>query len=124
MPPRIANPTPAARIAMKPANSNRLAFGAMASLLTGASLIIYHWVECLVGGLQSKGREFDNRAAFEGGLVGAEADTGPVGRLAGVGERVVAGGERGKEFVHEMRMRAAVAGALGETQMGLFREVI
>src|SRR5688572_33262055 len=39
IPPRIENPTPAARIAIKPAHNSRFAFGAMASLLVYALLI-------------------------------------------------------------------------------------
>jgi hypothetical protein len=41
MPPRMAKPTPAAKIAMKPAKRRRLAFGAMATLLTSALLIVF-----------------------------------------------------------------------------------
>ena len=39
MPPRMANPTPAARIAMNPAHNSRFAFGTIDSLLTWALLI-------------------------------------------------------------------------------------
>src|SRR5688572_15683594 len=39
IPPRIENPTPAARMAIKPAHNSRLALGAIASLLTCTLLI-------------------------------------------------------------------------------------
>src|SRR6185503_11988611 len=74
IPPRIAKPTPAAKMAMNPAINNRLAFGAMASLLTCTLLIVF-W---LVGlGLRTeksecKRRQLYNGPAVERGLVGAE----------------------------------------------------
>ena len=40
IPPRMAKPTPAAKIAMKPAHNRRFAFGAIAPLLTGVLLIV------------------------------------------------------------------------------------
>ena len=49
MPPRIPKPTPAARMAMKPAQSSRLALGAMPSCLmfmmvSGSCLKMIGWV--------------------------------------------------------------------------------
>src|SRR6185436_4951510 len=53
-------------------------------------------------------------APLEGGLVGDDADAGPVGGEGGVGPGVAAGGEGGDELVDEVRMRAAVAAPLNE----------
>ena len=54
----------------------------------------------------------------------AEADAGPVRGLAGVGEGLAVFDERHDEFVGQMRVRAAVAGALGEAQVCLLGQVI
>jgi hypothetical protein len=56
--------------------------------------------------------------------VGAEADAGPVGGLPGVRERVAVLDQGGDELVGQMGMAAAMAGALGEAQVGLLPEVI
>lgn len=46
--------------------------------------------------------------------MGAEADTGPVGRLLGIRERLALFSEGRGEFVGEMWVTSTVAGALRE----------
>src|SRR5688572_13041307 len=76
MPPRMENPTPAARMAMKPAQSSRLAFGAMASLLTCALLILRIW-RVVVGREVESCRECDGRE-MSGRRVGTRVNGGAV----------------------------------------------
>jgi hypothetical protein len=71
-----------------------------------------------------KGGKLDDRAALEGGFVGAEADAGPVGGLPGVREGIAVLDQGREEFVGQMGMAAAMAGSLGEAQVGLLAEVI
>ena len=74
--------------------------------------------------LEREGRQFDDRAAFEGGLVRAQAHAGPVGRLHGVRERIAILDQRHGELVRQVRMAAAVAAALREAQVRLLARVI
>src|SRR5687768_12200736 len=89
MPPRMAAPTPAARIAKNPAHSRRLAFGAIAMLLTSGLFGLGVISVCLgFVRLQCEIRELHDGATFEGRLMRAEADAGPVGGLLGIREWV------------------------------------
>ena len=56
--------------------------------------------------------------------MGAEADAGPVGGLHGVDGALAALDERGEELVGEVRMGAAVAGALGEAEVRFLAEIV
>ena len=56
--------------------------------------------------------------------MGAEADAGPVGGLLRVREGVAVLDERGDEFVREVWMRAAVAGALREGQVLVLVQIV
>src|ERR1051326_1736062 len=75
-------------------------------------------------GSQSEGGELDDGASLEGGLVGAEADAGPVGGLSGVGEGIAILAQGADKFMREMRMRAAVAGPLHEAEVRFLAEII
>ena len=66
------------------------------------------------------GGQLHDLAALQRGLVGAEADAGPVGGLFGIWERIAILDERADDLVREVRMAAAVAAALDEAQVGLF----
>src|SRR5262245_50020946 len=74
--------------------------------------------------LQSKCWQLHNRAAFECGFMRAKADAGPVGGLRGIRERIAIFDERHRELVRQVRVAAAVAAALGETQMGFLARVV
>ena len=56
--------------------------------------------------------------------MGAEADTGPVGGLFGVGIGVPVLNERGEKFVDEMRVGTAVTCTLRKAEMGFFGEIV
>ena len=56
--------------------------------------------------------------------MGAEADAGPVGGLHRVRVALAVLDQRGEELVREVRVRAAVAGALGEAEVRLLAEVV
>jgi len=58
----------------------------------------------LVADLESKRWQINDRSAFKGRLVGAKANAGPIGGLAGIGERVALFGQRGEKFVDQMRV--------------------
>ncbi len=58
--------------------------------------------------------ESDELATFLGGLVGEDAGAGDVGRLRGVRVAVPVAAQQFDELVGEVRVRAAVATALGE----------
>src|SRR6266566_4408373 len=68
--------------------------------------------------------QLHNRPSFEGRLMGAQADTGPVRRLSGIGEWIAFFNSGAEKFVHQVRMRPAVARALGEAQMRFLRQII
>src|SRR5881394_1753269 len=87
IPPRIENPTPAAKMAMKPAHKSRYAWGATPLLFP---LLIGFSSEVFLFALESKGEygQFHDRAAFQRGLVRAQTDTGPVCRLLRIRERI------------------------------------
>src|SRR2546422_667706 len=121
MPPRIPNPTPAARIARNPAIRSRLAFGAMATLLTSALLIVLCALDFC---LNSERGQFYNRAPSEGRLVRAEADAGPVGGLLRVRKRIAIFGKSADELMHQVRVRTAVPCALGEAEMRFLGQII
>src|SRR5262245_23742942 len=59
MPPRIPNPIPAARMARKPAHSNRVAFGAMASPRTVTLLIALPLCGEVLGGRPERRELYD-----------------------------------------------------------------
>ena len=50
-----------------------------------------------------------------------QPDAGPVGRLLRVWEWIAVLHEGSEDFVYEMRVRAAVTCALGETEMSFLR---
>src|SRR5277367_1712211 len=81
MPPRTEKPTPAARMAMKPAKSRRFAFDAIPSV--GADImddeLWWGWSGVGKKGSKRPRRQLHNLAAGEGGLMRAETDAGPVG---------------------------------------------
>ena len=56
--------------------------------------------------------------------MGAQADTGPVGGLHGIRERIALLDQRHGKLVREVRMAAAVAAALGEAEVRLLAGVI
>src|SRR6185369_14072207 len=103
IPPRMENPTPAAKMAMKPAHKSRYAWGATPLLFP---LLIGFVSEVFVSAqeLKRKRRQLDNRAALQRRLVRAKTDTGPVGRLLRIRERVAIFHQRHDEFVNEMGM--------------------
>src|SRR5690349_8405609 len=113
IPPRTPKPTPAARMAMKPTQRSRFALGATA--LAFPLLIVCF---CLYW-LKGERRKLHYCAAFERGFMGAQAHTGPVGRLLRVREWIAILSERHRKFVRQMRMAAAVAAALREAEVRL-----
>src|SRR5688572_20627400 len=96
MPPRIAKPAPAARMAVNPAHRSRLAFGAIPSVFADIVLFRFGFRN---GQLICETRQFYNRAAFERGLMGAQSDAGPVGGLLCVRERLAFFHERHEKFI-------------------------
>src|SRR4051794_18350857 len=111
MPPRSAKPTPAARMAMKPAHNNRYALGAIGVLSTFVIIFIFY-VFVYLRVLNAEGREFHNRAAFEARLMRTETHTGPVRGLFCVRERLTPFQKRVHEFIGQVRMRTAMSRAL------------
>ena len=81
-------------------------------------------LEFLVLGLDGKCRQPDNRPAFQRGIVRAQADAGPVGGLFGVRKRVPVFDQCGEELVDQVRVRAAMARALGEAEMRFLAQII
>src|SRR6266542_1704225 len=100
IPPRMENPTPAAKMAMKPAHKSRYAWGATQLLFP---LLIGFVSEVFFFALQSNGecRQFHNRAPLHRGFVGAKPYAGPVGRLFRVREWIAIFHERHDEFIHK-----------------------
>src|SRR2546421_309500 len=76
------------------------------------------------GILGGKLRQLDDGAALERGLMSAQTDASPVGRLLRVRERVAILRQCHHEFMHQVRMRSAVARPLGEAQVRLLRQII
>ena len=74
--------------------------------------------------LERKLRQLDDGATLERGLMGAQSDARPVGRLLRVRERVAILRQRHHEFMHQVRMASPVARPLGETQVRLLRQII
>src|SRR5678815_1901078 len=68
--------------------------------------------------------QFYNRPAFERGLMRAETDAGPVGGLASVREWIAILDKGADNFVREVRVTAAVAGALRETKVRFLSEIV
>ena len=75
---------------------------------------IHHIHPCVCVHLQRKRWQLYAHPALFGGLVGADADGGPVGGGLGVGPWVAVFDEGAEKFVNHMRMAAAVAAALDE----------
>src|SRR5437867_1605164 len=123
MPPRMPKPTPAARMAMNPANNSLFAFGAIATLLTSVLLIGFGGMGFSLG-LYRKSRQFDNLAAFKRRLVGAKAHTGPIGGLFGIGESVAILKQGAEEFMDQVRMRSPMTSPLGKAQVRFLREIV
>src|SRR6187397_423543 len=81
MPPRIAKPTPAAKMAMKPAHRSRLALGTAGVLSTLVIVVRFDW-------LLTEAGKFHDLPALECRLMGAKADAGPVRGLFRIGKRI------------------------------------
>src|SRR2546422_667275 len=105
----MEKPTPAARIAMKPAKSRRLAFGVIPVSFVIVGLMMFWVCLCLC-----KFRQLHNFAALQSRFVGAKADAGPVCGFACVRERVAMFNQGADELMRQMRVRAAMACALSE----------
>src|SRR5258708_1231815 len=109
MPPRMANPTPAARMAMKPAKSRRFALGAVAFCPFPFAIRLFRSVRLR---LTAEVRQFNDFPPAHGRFMRANPRAGPVDRLIHVRERRAALHDAHDELVRQMRMRAAVAAAL------------
>src|ERR1051325_7380478 len=118
MSPRITKAMPAVASAMTLRTNS---FGLLYSecLSTVGDALIWLGV-----GSESEGWKLADGAAFECGLVGAKADAGPVGGLSGVGEGFAILDQGADKFMGEVRMRAAVAGALHEAEVRFLAEII
>ena len=64
--------------------------------------------------LESEPRQVDNGTTLLGGLVGTDADTGPVGRSLGIGPWVTILDKGGEELVDHVGVGTAVATALNK----------
>ena len=61
--------------------------------------------------------QVNDLAALLGGLVGADADAGPVGRLDSIGPWIAVFGQGIEELIHHVGVGAAVAAALDEREV-------
>ena len=64
--------------------------------------------------LNRESGQFNDLSAFESGLMGTEADAGPIRGLLRVREGIAVRNERGQEFMDEMWMRTTMTCALSE----------
>src|SRR5262245_47143198 len=78
----------------------------------------------MISGLDGEWRKLHDGAAFQGRLMGTQANTGPVGRLPRIREWITVIHQGGEKLVRQVWMGPAVSGTLREAQMRLLPEIV